>query len=219
MPDVDILLLTHDHWDHLDHQTVVGMKPKVKHIITGLGVGEHLEQWGFPASMITEMDWFDETSPRQGFKVTATPARHFSGRSFKRNVSLWSSFVLQTLTMKIYIGGDSGYDDHFGKIGAQYGPFDLAILECGQYNHKWRYIHMLPEELVPAAQDLQARHLMIVHWAKFPLSEHDWNEPPTKVTSYARQAGMPLVTPMIGEKVELNMLRKDWPEWWAVQGA
>lgn len=214
MPEVDMLLLTHDHWDHLDHATVVALRPKVKHIYTGLGVGEHLEAWGFPTSMITERNWHEHIRVGEGFELITAPARHFSGRTFARNISLWLSFVLITPKRKIYIGGDSGYGTHFKNIGQKYGPFDLVILECGQYNPNWRYIHMLPDEVVPAAQDLNATHLMIVHWAKFPLSFHNWNEPAIKVSAYAEEAQLPLVMPMIGGRVSLDDLNKSWDAWW-----
>ena len=219
MPPIDYLVITHDHWDHLDHRTVVQLKPKVKQIYTGLGVGEHLEAWGFPASMITERNWHEQIPLGNGFSLITAPARHFSGRTFSRNVSLWLSFILITPKRKIYIGGDSGYGSHFKKIGAEYGPFDLAILECGQYNPNWRYIHMLPDEVVPAAQDLLAKHLMIVHWAKFPLSMHNWNEPAIRSSAYAKEAQMPLVTPMIGERVNLDDLHQNWEPWWLMPEA
>lgn len=219
IPEIDMLLLTHDHWDHLDHSTVVQLKPKVKHIYTGLGVGEHLETWGFPETMITERNWDEQIPLGNGFSLITAPARHFSGRTFSRNVSLWLSFILITPKRKIYIGGDSGYGSHFKKIGAEYGPFDLAILECGQYNPNWRYIHMLPDEVVPAAQDLLAKHLMIVHWAKFPLSMHNWNEPAIRSSAYAKEAQMPLITPMIGERVNLDDLHQNWEPWWLMPEA
>lgn len=219
IPEIDMLLLTHDHWDHLDHPTIMQLKPKIKHIYTGLGVGEHLEAWGFPANMITERNWHERIPLGDGFELITAPARHFSGRTFARNISLWLSFILITPNRRIYIGGDSGYGSHFKQIGQQYGPFDLVILECGQYNPNWRYIHMLPDEVVPAAKDLQARHLMIVHWAKFPLSSHNWNEPVIKVSAYAQEAQMPLATPMIGERVDLDDLHQNWDAWWLMPEA
>lgn len=214
MPDIDILLITHDHWDHLDHHTIMALKPRISQVCTSLGVGEHLESWGFPSSMIREMNWGDQWEAFPGYRFTATPARHFSGRSFTRNVSLWSSFILETPTHKIFLGGDSGYGQHFKKIGAQYGPFDLAILECGQYDLKWKNIHLMPEEVVPAAKELGASKTMIVHWGKFPLANHNWNEPPAKVTRYAAEASMPLLTPMIGEKIDLRSIPHSWQAWW-----
>ncbi|MEP7256689.1 MAG: MBL fold metallo-hydrolase [Ferruginibacter sp.] len=204
IPEIDYLFISHDHWDHLDHETVLKLKPKIKKIITGLGTGAHLEHWGFDNDIIIEKDWNEEVILDTGFNVNTTPARHFSGRGFKRQQALWLSFVLQTPTMKIYLGGDSGYDLHFAKIGKRFGPFDLAILECGQYNKSWKHIHMLPEELIQAAQDLKAEKLMPVHWAKFTLALHSWDEPIIRVTEEAKRKNFPVIHPMIGEEMDLE---------------
>lgn len=213
-PAIDFLFLSHDHWDHLDYETVLKLKPKVKTVITGLGTGAHLERWGFDSVTIIEKDWGEVADLGDGFTVNVTPARHFSGRGLKRNASAWVSFVLQTPTMKLFLGGDSGYGRHFKEIGEKFGPFDLAILECGQYNEYWKYIHMMPEEVVTAAQDLRARQLLPVHWAKFSLSLHAWDEPIQRVTAAAEMQGMPLLTPMIGEKVDLNHPAIPFKKWW-----
>jgi len=212
-PEIDYLVITHDHWDHLDYKTVLKLKPKVGRIITGLGVGSHLEYWGFDPKKIIELDWNEQIFPDSGFVVTATPGRHFTGRGFKRNQSLWCSFVLQTPNKKIFIGGDSGYDTHFKKIGAEHGPFDLAILECGQYNEYWKYIHMMPEQTVQAAIDLKAKTLMPVHWAKFALAYHAWDESILRVTKEASRLNVPVIHPMIGEEVDLNSFGVQ-TEWW-----
>ena len=213
MPDLDYLFITHDHWDHLDYPTVLKLKQKTGKIITGLGTGAHLVKWGFDPSKIVEMDWNDQFIPDSGFVVNATPGRHFSGRGFTRNQSLWCSFVFQTPTKKIFIGGDSGYDTHFRKIGAEHGPFDLALLECGQYNYSWKYIHMMPEETVQAALDLNAKTLMPVHWAKFALSLHAWDESILRVTAEANRLEVPLIHPLIGQMVDLNNFGLQ-TEWW-----
>jgi L-ascorbate metabolism protein UlaG (beta-lactamase superfamily) len=214
LPPIDYLFISHDHWDHMDYETLLKLKPKVKKIITGLGTGEHLEYWGFDTAIIEEKDWNQEVELSNGFKVNTTPARHFSGRGLKRNRAMWMSFVVTTPTMKIYLGGDSGYDKHFKAIGDQYGPFDLVLLECGQYNEYWKYIHMMPEQVVQAAKDLKAKRLMPVHWAKFSLGLHDWDEPIKRVTAAAALQQMPLVTPMIGEKVNLDQTDKVFKKWW-----
>ena len=169
LPLIDYLFLTHDHWDHLDYRTIIKLKPRVNKIVTGLGVASHLLRWGFQAGSIEEMDWYEQIILDKGFVVNNLPARHFSGRGFRRNGTIWSSFVFTTPGKKIYIGGDSGYDIHFKEIGKQFGPFNLVILENGQYNEDWKYIHMSPEETVQAAIDLQAKELMPVHWGKFSL--------------------------------------------------
>ncbi len=213
MPRIDFLFITHDHYDHLDHQTMVGLRKKVAKVITGLGVGAHLERWGYDKAIIAERDWNDWVDFGGGYSAHILPARHFSGRGFKRNGTLWVSFMMTTPTKKIYIGGDSGYDTHFAKIGQQYGPFDLAILENGQYNKYWKYIHMMPEEVVQAAIDLKARRLMPVHWSKFALSLHDWDEPIKRVVAEAKKRNMPLLHPIIGEMVKLNELQEP-AAWW-----
>ena len=204
MPAIDFLFITHDHWDHLDYRTVIKLKPTIKHIITGLGVGEHLVKWGFDPEIIIEKDWNEEMDLKDGFKVFTTPSRHFSGRGFKRNQSLWMSFVLQTPTLKIFIGGDSGYDTHFKKIGDTFGPVDIAILECGQYNPYWKYIHMMPEEVVQAARDLKATAFFPIHWSKFSLATHAWDDPITRVMAEAAKQQVNLKTGLIGEKIPLT---------------
>ena len=213
IPNIDFLLITHDHWDHLDHKTVMGLKSKVHRIITGLGVGEHLRYWGFSAEIITELDWHQHTQLAEGFELHSTPARHFSGRGFKRAQSIWSSFVLKTPTMKVFVGGDSGHDTHFEMIGEKHGPFDLAILECGQYNVYWKYIHMMPEQTVLAAHQLKSTRLFPMHWAKFALSMHAWDEPIERATAEAEKTQMLLLTPLIGQLIPLKEEVK-FEKWW-----
>lgn len=213
-PEIDYLFISHDHWDHLDFKTIKALKPKIKQIICGLGVKAHLLRWGFTESQIIEKDWDESVELEEGFKVNTTSARHFSGRGFKRNQSLWMSYVLTTPTKKIFIGGDSGYDSHFAEIGAAFGPFDWAILECGQYDQSWKYIHMMPEEVVQAAVELKARMLLPVHWAKFSLGNHDWDEPIKRVTKTAKQVGIAYKTPMIGELLHLDNHEQVTNEWW-----
>lgn len=211
LPKIDYLIITHDHWDHLDFNTVT--KLRVGKVITGLGVGAHLEHWGFSPDQIIERDWNETCNLDSGFVITATPARHFSGRGFKRNQSIWCSFVLETPSKRIFIGGDSGYDTHFAQIGAKYGPFDLALLECGQYNKSWKYIHMMPEQTVQAAIDLHTKMLIPVHWGKFALALHSWDEPIIRVTKEAERKNVPLTHPKIGEPIDLNSIKKG-EEWW-----
>ncbi len=212
MPVIDYLFISHDHWDHLDFETILKLRSKIKKIITGLGVAAHLQRWGFDKNLIIEENWNQEILLDPGFKVNTTSGRHFSGRTFKRNRSLWMSFVLTTPTIKIFLGGDSGYDTHFKSIGEEFGPFDIAILECGQYNEFWHHIHMMPEEVVHAAKDLKANKLMPIHWAKFSLALHSWDEPIIRVTEECNKRSVPVITPMIGEEVDLNkeMVFKQW---------
>lgn len=213
MPAIDYLFISHDHWDHLDYRTIKLLREKVGKVITGLGTGAHFERWGYSAQQLIECDWNDTIQLDHGFGVTILPARHFSGRGIKRNQSLWVSFALKTPSFKLYLGGDSGYDDHFAAIGEQYGPFDLAILECGQYDKSWKYIHMLPDEILPAAKALNAKQLLPVHWGKFQLGNHAWDEPIIKLLEQQQNDEISILTPMIGQKMylkEVYQLRKWW---------
>lgn len=213
MPEIDYLFITHDHWDHLDYETIIKLRPKIKKVITGLGTGAHLERWGLAKSIIVEKDWNEEVVLDPGFAVNTTTARHFSGRGFKRNGALWLSFVLTTPGMKIFLGGDSGYGTHFKEIGDKYGPFDLAILECGQYNEYWKYIHMMPEEVVQATLDLKAKVLVPVHWSKFSLALHDWDDSIIRVLRESKKKNVSVVNPMIGEEVDLKATGV-YTNWW-----
>ena len=213
IPGIDYLFITHDHWDHLDYETVLKLKSKVKKVICGLGVGQHLEKWGYEKRNIVERDWNEQEMLELGFVINTLPARHFSGRSLKRNSSLWMSYALSTPNHKIYIGGDSGYDTHFKTIGNEHGPFDLAILECGQYDKSWKYIHMMPAEVVQAAQDLRAKKLMPVHWGKFGLANHNWDDPILQVSKIATEKNTPLLTPQIGEEANLDS-DQHFKAWW-----
>ncbi|HYE55118.1 MAG TPA: MBL fold metallo-hydrolase [Chitinophagaceae bacterium] len=213
LPQIDYLFITHDHYDHLDYETLLELKGKVKTVICSLGVSSHLEYWGYDPSMIMEGDWHSTMEPERGFVVTVLPSRHFSGRDFSRNTTLWCSFMLQTPVMTIYMGGDSGYDSHFAEIGKRFGPIDLAILDNGQYNEAWRYIHAMPEEVLQAASDLQAKRLFPVHSCKFAMANHSWDEPLSRITAL-NGTGIPLITPMIGEKVYLKNEHQQFKRWW-----
>jgi L-ascorbate metabolism protein UlaG (beta-lactamase superfamily) len=213
MPPVDWLVLTHNHYDHLDIQALKQLAGKTKAYILPSGVSENLKSLDIQPGRLTELGWWQGTELAPGITITATPARHFSGRGIKRNGTLWTSYVLAINGYKIFIGGDSGYDIHFKEIGNRFGPFDLAVLECGQYNALWPYIHSLPEELVPEAVDLKAKVVMPVHWGKFALAMHDWKEPVTRFVHAAEKAGLAYTTPLIGEPVIID---EYYPgsKWW-----
>jgi len=214
IPEIDYLFISHDHWDHLDYETILKLKSKIKKVILGLGTGAHLEHWGYNEENIFEMDWNEQIVLDTGFDVNAVPARHFSGRGLKRNQSLWTAFVLQTPTIKIFIGGDGGYDKHFSEIGKIFGPIDLAIIENGQYNKNWKHVHLMPDEIVKTVKDLNAKRLFTVHSSKFALGNHAWDEPLIKVSANCREANIPLITPMIGEVVNLKDSTQKFSEWW-----
>ena len=207
------MVLTHDHYDHLDYKTVRKLRSRVKQVYCSLGVSSHLVYWGFDAKKITELDWWDTTKIDSNIELIAAPARHFSGRGLKRGRTFWSSFILRSKNYSIYLGGDSGYDSHFKLIGEKFGPFDLAILESGQYNAWWPLIHMMPEETVQAAIDLKAKLLLPVHWGKFMLGMHPWDEPVKRVLAKAKELVVNVTTPRIGEPL---ILGGDYPreEWW-----
>jgi L-ascorbate metabolism protein UlaG (beta-lactamase superfamily) len=216
LPEIDYLFISHDHYDHVDYETVDQLKSKVRKVICGLGVGAHFEQWGYSSEQIMERNWNEQVDLDSGFIAYVTPARHFSGRGLSRNNTLWVSYVLLTPTLKIYMGGDSGYDTHFADIGKTFGPIDLAILDNGQYDKKWRYIHTLPDEVLRAAHDLKAKRLFPVHSSKFVLANHSWDEPLIKVTALNNSSAnpIPLVTPIIGELVFLKDEKQEFKPWW-----
>lgn len=213
MPPVDWLVLTHNHYDHLDIHALKQLAGSTKAYVVPTGVGQNLKPLHIAPAKLTELGWWQGTELAPGITITSTPARHFSGRSLRRNGSLWTSYVLDIKGYKIFIGGDSGYDTHFKEIGDRFGPFDLALLECGQYNAMWPFIHSMPEELVPEAADLQAKVIMPVHWGKFSLAMHDWKEPVERFVQAAKQAGIAYTTPRIGEPVIVD---EHYPaaEWW-----
>lgn len=212
-PNLDFIIISHDHYDHLDYNTILKLKNQTKLFIVPLGVGSHLEHWGVEKSKIIELDWWESKTLLNDFTITATPARHFSGRGFTRNKTLWASYVLNVHGFRIFTGGDSGYDQSFKKIGEKYGPFDLAMLECGQYDLQWPFIHMMPEETVQASIDLKAKVLMPVHWAKFTLALHPWREPADRALDHAAKLKVRMTTPMIGQPVMLNDPQK-FETWW-----
>ncbi|MBL7864890.1 MAG: MBL fold metallo-hydrolase [Cyclobacteriaceae bacterium] len=214
LPNIDYIFLTHDHYDHVDYETLTALRTKTGKVICGLGIGEHLELWGFSKEQIIERDWHEHVNLDSGFTAFVEPARHFSGRGLTRNNTLWASYLLQTPTMKIYMGGDSGYGSHFKSIGEKYGPIDLVMLDNGQYDSAWRYIHTLPGEVLMAASDLKARRLFPVHSSKFKMANHPWDEPLIEITRLNQAYGFPLVTPIIGEVVNLNDTVRTFRPWW-----
>ncbi len=214
IPNIDYLFISHDHWDHLDYQSVLKLKHKVKHVICPLGVGSHFEHWGYGKEKITELDWYEKATLPSDWEIYATPAQHFSGRGIVRNKTLWASFVLKTPEKSIYIGGDSGYGTHFSEIGKRFGPFNLAILELGQYDKSWRHIHLLPKEFFRAASELKAQKAMGVHNSKFALGRHAWFAPLQAIGELSKNSQIPLLTPMLGAPVKLNDSTQTFTRWW-----
>ena len=205
IPPIDILIITHDHYDHLDYGTIRDIKERVGLVICPLGVGEHLEYWGVDKDQIRELDWF-QTTTYCPLKIECLPARHFSGRLFKRRNTLWASFML-TLPdgMTVYIGGDSGYGKHYRQIAQCYPTVDFAILENGQYNGDWRYIHALPSQQDSVIRDLGAKNVLPVHNSKFALARHPWHEPIDKIRETAAAAtSFHLIDAIIGQSIILS---------------
>lgn len=213
MPDIDYLLISHDHWDHLDHATVTALRPRIGQVITGLGVGEHFARWGFPEEMIVEADWDDVVRLEGGIAVHVLPARHFSGRLIDRNRTLWVSFALETPERRVYYSGDSGYGSHFLEIGERFGGFDLALLDSGQYNEAWRDVHMTPEQAVRAAEDLRAEAALPSHAGRFSIAFHSWDDPFKRFVGASGGKPFRPVTPRIGERVDLGR-EQVFSRWW-----
>ncbi|HTN07253.1 MBL fold metallo-hydrolase [Agriterribacter sp.] len=213
LPPIDLMILTHNHYDHLDTGTLTQLRDKTSAWCMPLGVSTSIQK--LHPTPVTELDWWETLRISDDIEITAAPARHFSGRGLKRGGSLWCSFVLRIFGYTLYLGGDSGYDAHFKAIGEKFGEFDLAILECGQYNASWPLIHMMPEETVQAGIDLRAKWLLPVHWGKFSLANHPWNEPIARAVKKAAALNIPVTTPMIGEPVIIN---KAYPVkvWWDI---
>lgn len=214
LPKLDAIVISHDHYDHLDYDSIKILKEKTDRFFVPLGVGAHLESWGINADDIKEHNWWDETEFKE-IKLVFTPSRHFSGRGLTDNSStLWGSWVLKGKTKNIYFSGDSGYGPHFKEIGEKYGPFDFAMMECGQYDEKWANIHMTPEETTQASIDLETKVMMPIHWGSFALSLHAWDDPVLRVTKKAKELELPITVPKIGEEILLDKIDVSLNEWW-----
>jgi L-ascorbate metabolism protein UlaG (beta-lactamase superfamily) len=210
-PEIDLLLMTHDHYDHLDMASIKKLTPKVNQYAVGLGVKRHLIHWGVEPEKVTELDWWDQLS-MDDLTITYTPTRHFSGRGLgDREKSLWGGWVIDSGEEKVYFSGDGGYGAHFKEVGERLGPFDFGIMECGQYNEHWHQIHMYPEESVQAALDALVNKAMAVHWAGFALAMHHWKDPIERFTKEAKDQKLDILTPQIGESFDYqNFVSLDW---------
>ncbi len=214
IPEIDFILISHDHYDHLDMATIKHFRTKDVKYIVPLGVSPHLLQWGVDPNKIIEFDWWD-SQKIGGLTFICTPAQHFSGRlgPFKNNKSLWASWVVKSPSNNFYFSGDSGYDTHYKKIGEKYGPFDLVFMDSGQYNIRWKAVHNMPDEVIRGFQDLRGKNLIPIHWAMFTLSLHNWYDPIVESTKLADKLGLSIMTPRIGQFVELgapNIFEKWW---------
>ncbi|VAW19860.1 Outer membrane protein romA [hydrothermal vent metagenome] len=214
LPFIDAVILSHDHYDHLDYKSIQKLKGKVGQYFTPLGVGNHLAGWGVAKEKINELNWWEDIE-FDSIKLVCTPARHFSGRGlFDRATTLWCSWVIIGGGSNIFFSGDSGYDTHFKKIGEKYGPFDISLMECGQYHKDWKLFHMMPEETVQASIDLKSKLVLPIHWGAFTLALHDWTDPVERITKKAGELNLPVTTPKIGEPVILGNTTAPTERWW-----
>lgn len=214
LPEIDLVVISHNHYDHLNTETIESIHPKVKQFIVPLLVGAELEKKGVPREKIIELNWWDEVTPFENFLIAFTPAQHFSGRGlFDRDETLWGSYVIKGPKHNIYFSGDSGYFEGFKEIGDKYGPFDYTFLECGAYNEKWHFVHMFPEETVQAHLDLKGKILQPIHWGTFNLALHAWYDPMIRVAKAADSLGVELSTPIVGETITIDENLKTI-RWW-----
>ena len=214
LPKIDVVLISHDHYDHLDYGSIVKLKNKVAQFYVPLGIKAHLTSWGVSEEKITEFDWWESIN-YNGIEFVSTPARHFSGRGIiNRNSTLWCSWVLKSENSSIFFSGDSGFGKHFKEIGDKYGPFDFAMLECGQYNEQWSQIHMTPEETIQASIDVQSTLSMPIHWGSFKLALHSWDDPIVRVSAKANELNVKITTPKVGEAIILDGSKYPSDTWW-----
>lgn len=214
MPEIDYLLISHDHWDHLDYASVAALLPKVQKAVLPLGVGAHFERWGYPEEKIIEADWNESLACANGLAIHFIPARHYSGRLFTPGKTLWTGYVLETPNRRILLSGDTGYGPHMAEIAGRFEVFDLVALDGGQYNPRWPLIHMTPEEAVQAAEVLGARSMMLAHVGKFSIASHSWDEPFIRAVAAIKKKKFPLLTPKIGEPVRLDGGEPVFGHWW-----
>ncbi len=204
LPALDAIVISHDHYDHLEMSTVRHFADRNVPFLVPLGVGAHLEAWGVPDSQISELDW-SESHSLGPLELICTPARHFSGRSLTdRDQTLWSSWTILGPKHRVFYSGDTGPSANFEKIGSEYGPFDLAVIQVGAYGEDWPYIHLTPEEVIDVHLAVRGDRLLPVHWGTFDLALHDWDEPAEGAVLAAGKAGVDLLTPLLGEKVDID---------------
>ncbi|PFM14631.1 hypothetical protein COC45_28705 [Bacillus cereus] len=212
--EIDAIIISHNHYDHMNYKSIMQLKDRAKHFYVPTGVAQYLIKWGVSPSKISEHNWWDEIM-FDNIKLVCAPARHFSGRSMTdRDCSLWCSWLILGQETKVFFSGDSGYAPHFKEIGDKYGPFDLTLMECGQYDPRWSAIHMLPEETVQAHIDVKGELLLPIHWGAFTLALHEWSDPIERVTKEANRLGVNIATPQIGESITLKSTDYPSSAWW-----
>ncbi len=203
MPLIDAVLITHDHYDHLDYSSIRKLMSKTGHFFVPHGVGAHLVRWGVSKEKITELNWWDELE-FQGLTIALTPSKHFSGRGvLNSNSTLWGGWVILGKNTRFYTSGDGGYDSHFKEIGNKYGPFDMTLIEGAQYDQRWNWVHMTPEEAVQAHMDVNGKNMMLIHWGAFTLAFHGWTEPIERAIQIGKAKEINLLAPRIGETISI----------------
>ncbi|MFC6338429.1 hydrolase [Pseudomonas sp. CCM 7891] len=213
LPPIEAVILSHNHYDHLDRKAVVQLADKTRHFLAPLGVGDTLIKWGVDASKVRQLDWWEGTE-LDGIRFVATPAQHFSGRGlFDSNQTLWASWVMIDGARRIFFSGDTGYFDGFKRIGEQFGPFDLTLMETGAYNVDWPHVHMQPEQTVQAHIDLKGRWLLPIHNGTFDLAFHAWHEPFDRIMALAWERNVLIATPPMGRAFMLNQPARG-QAWW-----
>ena len=214
IPDIDYLLVSHVHWDHLDYGTVKSLQDRIGTVVCGLGAGEYFEYWKFPKEKIIELDWNEKFMFGNGLAIHVLPARHRAQRGLTQNKTLWVSFLLEAPSRTVFISGDTGYGSHFAEIGKKFPDIDLAIMENGQYDERWPYSHLMLDDLVKAIKELDPARVLTMHHAKYALANHAWYEPLDNISATAEAASFSLLTPMIGEPVRLNDPGQKFSRWW-----
>ncbi len=220
MPPLDLVLVSHDHYDHLDYPTIRELARQSVPFVTSLGVGAHLEAWGVPAERIVELDWWESYAlPNAELSVHAAPSQHFSGRALKdRNATLWSSLVIESPRHRVFFSGDTGLTTEYARIRERFGPFDLVMLEVGAFHPSWGDIHLGPQNALEALALLGGGSFLPVHWGTFALAMHDWDEPAETLLTQGPKRGAQLLMPRLGEPVEPAHGQVPTP-WWRAAGS
>ncbi len=215
IPSIDYLLITHNHYDHLDYNTMKDLKNKVSSVLVPLGIGDYFVLWGYDSERVIDLDWYESVESKDSYlSVMFTPARHYSSRTFSRFDSLWGGYIIKTNSKSLFFSGDSGYGKHFKEIGDNFGPFNFVALDSGQYNEQWRYMHMRPEEAIQASLDLNADIFIPSHIGRFALAQHDWREPFNILKKEGIDKNFNILIKKIGSIIDINSPEKSNDDWW-----